>query len=97
MSGFEDSRVSFDPPRLLAKLFRHGGSQAVRLPKAFRFEGDCVTVRREGSAVILEPAMAETPHSPAEWKAFWARIDGLSDDEFPGREQPAAQERDFGV
>ena len=38
-----------------AKLFTHGGSQAVRLPKEFRFEGDTVLIRRKGSAVILEP------------------------------------------
>ncbi len=38
-----------------AKLFRNGRSQAVRLPKAFRFEGDEVEIRREGEAVILEP------------------------------------------
>jgi antitoxin VapB len=39
-----------------ARLFRTGRSQAVRLPKEFRFEGDTVLVRREGSAVILEPS-----------------------------------------
>jgi len=38
-----------------AKLFRNGRSQAVRLPKEFRFEGGEVSVRREGDAVILEP------------------------------------------
>jgi antitoxin VapB len=39
-----------------ARLFWTGRSQAVRLPKEFRFEGDTVLVRREGSAVILEPS-----------------------------------------
>lgn len=39
-----------------AKLFRNGRSQAVRLPKEFRFEGDEVEVRREGRRVVLEPA-----------------------------------------
>jgi hypothetical protein len=38
-----------------AKLFNNGRSQAVRLPKQFRFEGSAVSVRREGEAVILEP------------------------------------------
>jgi antitoxin VapB len=38
-----------------AKLFMTGRSQAVRLPKEFRFAGDSVLVRREGRAVILEP------------------------------------------
>jgi antitoxin VapB len=39
-----------------AKVFWTGRSQAVRLPKEFRFASDTVLVRREGSAVILEPA-----------------------------------------
>jgi antitoxin VapB len=38
-----------------AKLFWSGRSQAVRLPKEFRFAGDAVQIRRHGSAVILEP------------------------------------------
>lgn len=41
-----------------AKVFWTGRSQAVRLPKEFRFETDTVLVRREGHAVILEPADA---------------------------------------
>jgi Antidote-toxin recognition MazE, bacterial antitoxin len=36
--------------RRKAKLFWTGRSQAVRLPKEFRFEGDTVMVRREGDA-----------------------------------------------
>ena len=39
-----------------AKVFWSGRSQAVRLPKELRFKGDTVLVRREGDAVILEPA-----------------------------------------
>jgi antitoxin VapB len=38
-----------------AKIFWSGRSQAVRLPKEFRFEGDEVRIRRHGNAVILEP------------------------------------------
>ena len=38
-----------------AKVFWSGRSQAVRLPKDFRFVGDTVLVRRQGQAVILEP------------------------------------------
>jgi antitoxin VapB len=38
-----------------AKIFSSGRSQAVRLPKAFRFQGKEVRIRRHGSAVILEP------------------------------------------
>jgi antitoxin VapB len=39
-----------------AKIFWSGRSQAVRLPKDFRFQGQEVRIRRHGSAVILEPA-----------------------------------------
>jgi antitoxin VapB len=41
-----------------AKIFRNGGSQAVRLPKSCRFRDDLdeVVVRRRGKQVILEPA-----------------------------------------
>jgi antitoxin VapB len=39
-----------------AKVFWTGRSQAVRLPKEFRFTTDTVMVRREGQTVVLEPA-----------------------------------------
>ena len=38
-----------------AKLFQHGGSQAVRLPKAFRFEGTEVVIEKRGDEVVLKP------------------------------------------
>ena len=40
-----------------AKLFRNGRSQAVRLPKEFRFEGEEVSIRREGESVVLAPVV----------------------------------------
>jgi antitoxin VapB len=39
----------------VAKLFRNGRSQAVRLPKEFRFEGDRVRIRQVKGGVLLEP------------------------------------------
>ncbi|MEO6597894.1 MAG: AbrB/MazE/SpoVT family DNA-binding domain-containing protein [Planctomycetota bacterium] len=39
-----------------AKLFKNGGSQAVRLPKEYRFEGEEVLIHRDGRRVVLEPA-----------------------------------------
>ena len=38
-----------------AKIFKNGRSQAVRLPKEFRFEGTEVRIRKQGEKVILEP------------------------------------------
>ena len=88
------TKLDVQPAR--AKLFTHGGSQAVRLPKAFRFEGAEVSVRREGDAVILEPVVAKPPRTQADLDAMWARIDARGGGDFPDREQPSEQERDFG-
>ena len=61
-----------------AKLFTHGGSQAVRLPKEFRFEGTEVRIRKEGDRVILEPIATD-------WAALWEKIDSITDEQFPDR------------
>ena len=42
-----------------AKLFWSGRSQAVRLPRQFRMEGNEVRIRRQGAAVILEPVASD--------------------------------------
>jgi antitoxin VapB len=70
-----------------AKLFTHGRSQAVRLPKECRFEGQEVRVTKVGDRVILEPLDAK-PGVP------WALIDQLVDQPFmpEGREQPEMPE-----
>ncbi len=39
----------------VAKVFKHGNSQAVRLPKEFRFDADEVVVKRTASGVLLMP------------------------------------------
>jgi antitoxin VapB len=56
-----------------AKIFMHGRSQAVRLPKEFRLPGKEARVSKVGDKVILEP-MEE---KPLDAKAFWAEIDAL--------------------
>ena len=95
MSGVRENRKDFDTPPARAKLFQHGGSQAVRLPKAFRFEGTEVSVRREGDQVILEPIKQRKHRTPEEWAAFWAAIDNNGGADFPDRDQPPLQERDW--
>ena len=78
-----------------AKIFKHGASQAVRLPKEFRFEVDEVDIRKEGDAVILQAPTARK-RTPEELKAFWARIDAIrGDDELVLPEQPRIQDRKF--
>jgi len=68
-----------------AKLFKHGRSQAVRLPKEFRFSGKEVRVRRIGRGVLLEP-MDER----FDLDAWFAKLDECRDASFmpAGREQP---------
>ncbi|MBI4755772.1 MAG: AbrB/MazE/SpoVT family DNA-binding domain-containing protein [Betaproteobacteria bacterium] len=70
-----------------AKVFWSGRSQAVRLPKEFRFEGEEVRIRRHGAGVILEPIPTD-----------WAWLDALTgpvdaDLQQAAAEQPAPQER----
>ncbi|HSV00003.1 MAG TPA: AbrB/MazE/SpoVT family DNA-binding domain-containing protein [Roseiarcus sp.] len=61
-----------------AKLFMHGRSQAVRLPKEFRLPGAEVRVSRVGHKVILEPI--EEPSFDVD--AWYARLDALGGPEF---------------
>lgn len=63
----------------VAKLFRNGRSQAVRLPKEFRFEGDRVRVRRVKEGVLLEPMVPDV-------RAWFAELDRLrAGGTFPAR------------
>ena len=75
----------------VAKVFRSGNSQAVRLPKDFRFDVDEVEVSREGDAVILRPR----PGRATRWASLRAAMDrGFSADFMAdGRQQPDAQSR----
>ncbi len=63
------------------KLFWNGRSQAVRLPKEFRFEGDAVHVRRDGPRVVLEAIRGRA------WpRGYWSRLGRVSADfEAPAR------------
>ena len=56
-----------------AKVFKTGRSQAVRLPKAYRFDTDEVTIERQGDAVILRPVLPQDLW----WQRMEAAMDGL--------------------
>lgn len=71
----------------IARLFRNGKSQAVRLPKAFQFSGDRVFIKQQGKAVILLPY-----HEP--WQALFDSLEQFSPDFMEQREQPAQQARE---
>ena len=74
----------------VAKLFRNGRSQAVRLPREFRFEGDCVRVRRVARGVLLEPVISDA----AKW---FEELDRFEGEAFPrrSRRQPSAPRREI--
>jgi antitoxin VapB len=76
----------------IARVFKSGNSQAVRLPKEFRLDVDQVEISREGDALVLRPVAAPA-EKWAKLKAALAR--GFSDDFMAdGREQPEDQDRE---
>ena len=81
--------IKEEPVAATAKLFKNGRSQAVRLPREFRFEGDRVRVRRAGRGLLVEPVFTDV-------SAWFAELDRLSDEAFmpEGRQQPPTPKRD---
>jgi antitoxin VapB len=75
----------------VAKLFRNGRSQAVRLPREFRFEGNQVRVRRLADGVLLEPIIADT----SQWFAELDRVrEGSIFGKNKDRKQPPTPRRE---
>ena len=77
----------------VAKVFMSGRSQAVRLPKKYRFDCDEVEISREGDAVVLRPRKQEP------WANLMAALEGFTDEDFAdcfpdGRDQPEQQGRE---
>lgn len=70
-----------------AKLFQNGQSQAVRLPKEFRFEGEEVFIKKSGNVVMLIPVV----HS---WDSLLGSLDKFSADFMSERDQPLQQSRE---
>lgn len=70
----------------IAKLFQNGQSQAVRLPKEYRFEGDRVAIKKVGKAVVLLPLSDP-------WQVMEEGIKRFSTDFMPKRRQPKKQQR----
>ena len=68
-----------------ANLFKSGGSQAVRLPRGFRFEGqEEVSIHRKGNQVILEPVRRQ-------WSQEFLELIGSAPD-FPYPDEPLPAE-----
>lgn len=71
-----------------AKVFRSGNSQALRLPKEFRFKGKEVEIFRRGDEVVLR-------EKPANLRRAFELIVSLPDDiEIPDREKDVPQKRE---
>ena len=71
-----------------AKLFKNGRSQAVRLPREFRFEGSEVYIKKTSLGVLI------TQKDP--WDLFAEGVQEISDEFMAERDQPEIQERVFG-
>jgi antitoxin VapB len=70
-----------------AKIFQNGKSQAIRLPKEYRFSGTKVYVKRLGNAVILIPEQDS-------WQTLVDSLTLFSDDFMADRQQPITQTRE---
>jgi antitoxin VapB len=69
-----------------AKLFKNGRSQAVRLPKDYRFSGKSVFIRRLGRGIVLMP-------EESSWDTLIESTSNFSSDFLDSREQGSAQAR----
>jgi len=70
-----------------AKIFQNGQSQAVRLPKEFRFKDDHVYVKKSGNIVMLIPVQDS-------WESLFESLGKFSDDFMTERKQPKVQKRE---
>jgi antitoxin VapB len=70
-----------------AKLFQNGQSQAVRLPKEFRFDGSEVFIKKTGNVVQLIPRTDS-------WNSLFDSLNKFSRDFMPERVQPELDKRD---
>ena len=71
-----------------AKLFKNGRSQAVRLPKEFRFEGNEVFIKRTAQGVLL------VPKTTSIWSIWEKNLKKYDEGFMPNREQPEHQKRE---
>ena len=73
---------------MTAKIFENGGSQAVRLPKEYRFDSNEVSVNKIGNIVLLSPKLDK-------WESVLQAIDMFSEDYMAdGRADQKVQERE---
>jgi len=73
---------------MTASIFKNGSSQAVRIPKEFRFEGERVKIKKLGNCILLIPIVSS-------WDSLINSLDKFSDDIHFERVNDLPQERDF--
>ena len=74
-------------PMKTAKIFKNGQSQAIRLPKEFRFKGDKVYIKKWGKfAIVISPI------NP--WQSLFESLNKFSSDYMSKRQQPPQQDRE---
>lgn len=71
-----------------AKIFKSGNSQAIRLPKDYRFSGDEVLIKKIGNALIILPQKSS-------WQIMFDSLGKFSDDFMETREQPKLENREI--
>jgi antitoxin VapB len=69
-----------------AKLFKNGQSQAVRLPKEFRMEGDEVYIKKQGEAIVLLPKKKS-------WEPLFDSLNRFEKDFRIERNQPVEEQK----
>jgi len=69
------------------KIFQNGRSQAVRLPKEFRLEGEEVYIKKTGNVVQLIPITGS-------WNSLLSSLDKFSSDFMAERQQPPLEDRE---
>jgi antitoxin VapB len=69
-----------------AKLFKNGQSQAVRLPKEFRFKGDAVFIKKSGNAVVLLPEKDS-------WHTLVSSLEQFTPEFMAERDQPRTADK----
>ncbi len=72
----------------IAKVFQNGRSQAVRLPKEYRFEESEVYIKKIDDIVLLIPKKSTS------WKVFESSVNYFTEDFMPERKQPKTQKRE---
>ncbi len=69
-----------------AKLFKNGQSQAVRLPKDYRFDGDEVFIKKSGNAVVLLPEKNS-------WGSLISSLESFTPEFMANRNQPRNKDK----